>query len=110
MGQGSAVQSAIADHFQDQSRWRAVKAAEYPDDHRNGQAADGLEELAQYVLGLPEADPRIVAVGLLCDADGAYVFHTEQGDHRGAFVDPNYNALLGTCDNLAQVETWLTKD
>jgi hypothetical protein len=80
----TTVQQAIADHFLEQARWRSKKAAEYPEDRRNERCADGLEELAEYVLELPSDDPRIVAVDLICNADGVFVFHTEQGDHRGA--------------------------
>ena len=80
----TTVQQATADPLHDQARWRGRKATEYPDDSRNERCAEGLEELADYVLGLPSDDPRILAADLICDADDDFVFYTKQGDHRGA--------------------------
>jgi hypothetical protein len=66
------AQAAIADHFREQVRWRSEKAAEYPDDYRNEQCADGLEELAAYVLSLPADDERIIELGTLGVRDGLF--------------------------------------
>lgn len=40
--------------------WRAEKAAEYPDDARNAQAAEGLTKLARWLRMLPEDHLRLV--------------------------------------------------
>ena len=61
----TASSSAIADYFRDQVRWRSEKAAECPEDSRNERCADGLEELAAYVLGLPVDDERIIERAVL---------------------------------------------
>jgi hypothetical protein len=65
-------QQAIADHFREQARWRRDKAAEYPDDQRNAQCAAGLEELAEYVLGLPADDERVIELTTLGVRDGMF--------------------------------------
>ncbi len=54
------VQTMIADYLRDLARWREGRAEEYDRDVRNLRSAAGLEELAQYVLALPDDDPRIV--------------------------------------------------
>src|SRR5579862_7753033 len=41
------------------ARWRADKAAQYPDERRNGQCADGLWILADHIRQLPDTDARI---------------------------------------------------
>ena len=45
--------------------WRRRKAEEYDHDARNLRSAAGLEELADFVLALPEGDPRLARLGRL---------------------------------------------
>ncbi len=51
--------SALADYFDDQARWRDLKAEEYPDDARNVRSATALRALAARVRALPADDPRL---------------------------------------------------
>jgi len=61
----------LADYFEDQARWRDLKADEYPDDARNVRSAAALRELAEFVLTLSPEDYRIKRVEILIgDADG----------------------------------------
>ncbi|CAN5825888.1 hypothetical protein BH23CHL2_BH23CHL2_08920 [soil metagenome] len=76
----SDVQLALADYFRHQAYFRQEKARQYPDDERNQRAADGLLELAGYVVGLPADDDRITVFaeplerldGMLDFAPGSY--------------------------------------
>jgi hypothetical protein len=68
----TTAQQAIADHFHDQARWRSEKAAEYPEDHRNARCADGLEDLAEYVLGLPADDERLIELAAIGVREGLF--------------------------------------
>jgi hypothetical protein len=74
----TSVKEAIAEHFEDQARWRREKGAEHPDDSRNVQCGDGLKELAAFVRGLPDDDERIVELGVLGFRDG--IFDVPSGD------------------------------
>src|SRR6266498_925744 len=42
------------------AEWRAGKAAEYPDDHRNRTSSIALEVAARDVAALPDDDPRLL--------------------------------------------------
>jgi hypothetical protein len=44
----------LAEYFRDQANWRGMKAEEYPDDVRNVQSAEALEDLADYVDAHPD--------------------------------------------------------
>ena len=64
------TQQAMADYLRTVAEWRRRKAEEYDRDARNLRAAAALEELADYVLALPEDDPRLrelVRLGALGD-------------------------------------------
>jgi hypothetical protein len=53
------MQLAMARYLRSLADWRRQRADEYDRDARNLQSAAGLEELAGFVLGLPEDDPRL---------------------------------------------------
>ena len=65
-------QQAIADYLNEQADWRRREAAEYPDDPRNLRCAEGLEELAGYVLSLDPSDQRIIELTTLGVRDGRF--------------------------------------
>ena len=65
-------QQAIAEYFNARARWRYQKAAEYPDDPRNLRCAEGLEELASYVLSLDPSDERILELTTLGVREGGF--------------------------------------
>jgi hypothetical protein len=65
---------ALAEAIKGEAEWRRKKADEYPDDRRNTQAANGLEELAAYVLTLPEDDPRLRDLTALAGGKDVFVF------------------------------------
>lgn len=50
---------SMADYLRLVATWRRQRAEEYDRDERNIVAAAGLEELADYILGLPEDDERL---------------------------------------------------
>lgn len=58
----SSLQHALAAHLRFVAEWRRGKMQEFDADPRNLRSAAGLEELAAYVLGLPEDDPRLVTL------------------------------------------------
>ncbi len=53
------TQRLMADRFREIAAWRRRKAEEYDRDARNLRCAAGLEELAAFVLELPQDDVRI---------------------------------------------------
>ncbi len=53
------TQRLMADRFREIAAWRRRKAEEYDRDARNLRCAAGLEELAAFVLELPQDDARI---------------------------------------------------
>ena len=53
------VKDTLAQNFEMQAEWRDEKAEEWPEDVRNGRAAEGLRGLAEYVRHLPYDDPRL---------------------------------------------------
>jgi len=66
----AVIRSAIAEHLADQSRFRGEKAAEYPDDDRNGRAASDLSQFADDLRNRVEDDhPAIIALVGLTDGD-----------------------------------------
>lgn len=56
------TQRLMADRFREIAAWRRRKAEEYDRDARNLRCAAGLEELADFVLELPQDDARIQAL------------------------------------------------
>lgn len=57
-----STQEDLASYFESQSEWRAAIAEEYPEDDRNEHSAHALQEMASYVRGLHDDDPRIEAI------------------------------------------------
>ena len=55
----TSTQRLIADRLIEIAAWRRRKAEEYDRDARNLRSAAGLEDLAAFVLALPNDDPRI---------------------------------------------------
>jgi hypothetical protein len=55
-------QTSFAEFCRSTAAWRRRKADEYDRDPRNLRAAAALEDLANYVLGLPCTDARLVAL------------------------------------------------
>lgn len=49
----------LANYLREQARWRGDKADEYDDD-RNTQSGLALLDAAEYVVHLPDDDPRLV--------------------------------------------------
>lgn len=56
----SNLQLAAARYFRSLADWRRQRAEEYDRDARNLQSAAGLDDLADFVLTLPEDDPRLL--------------------------------------------------
>ncbi len=50
-----------------QAEWREHKAEEYPEDPRNGLAAQTLRALAGYIRALDDSDPRLVGFQAFTD-------------------------------------------
>jgi hypothetical protein len=54
---------SMADYLQQIADWRRRRAEEYDRDERNLVVAAGLEELAAYILELPDDDERMEILG-----------------------------------------------
>jgi hypothetical protein len=100
------IQQHVANYFRDLSDWRRSRADEYPEDPRNAQSAEGLNELAEYVLRLPPSDERLVELTALGTSGG--VFRPRPGAPaatavaRFRFDDPNEpcDGFLTTLEKL----------
>jgi hypothetical protein len=67
-----STQVMMADYLRAIAAWRRQKAEEYDRDARNLQSAAGLDELADFVLSLPDDDPRIVRLTELAIVGSAF--------------------------------------
>lgn len=56
------TRESIADYLRRIAVWRRQRAEEYDRDERNLVAAAGLDELADYILDLPEDDGRLAVL------------------------------------------------
>jgi hypothetical protein len=65
------TRAAMADYLRGIALWRRRKAEEYDRDVRNLRTADALEELAEFVLALPDDDERLLTLGRLA-MDGEF--------------------------------------
>jgi hypothetical protein len=101
----TSVQHAIADYIHEIARWRRRKLDEYQADPRNLRAATGLEELAAYVLTLPDDDARVRELGRL--AMQGELFQPGQqtsyeiGRFRYHYPDTNLDAFVTRMAELA---------
>jgi hypothetical protein len=69
----------MADYFRGIAAWRRTRAEDYDRDARNIRCADALDEIAEYVLSLPDDDERIIQLTRLAVHSG--VFELEQRAH-----------------------------
>lgn len=77
-----STQKLMADYFRGVASWRRTRAEDYDRDPRNIRCADGLDELAEFVLNLPDADERVMQLERLAVHSG--VFELEQRAHVAA--------------------------
>jgi hypothetical protein len=56
------MRAKLAAYIRQQAGLREQKAAEHPDDARNGRSAARLRALAEHVEKLPDADPNLLAL------------------------------------------------
>jgi hypothetical protein len=52
--------SALAEFVRERASWRRTQAQRFPDDARNAESADALEQLAMHVEALPDTDRSLV--------------------------------------------------
>lgn len=64
------IRDRLATYFEAQSRWRADKAAEFPDDRRNRHAEAAFRVLAKHTRTLPATDALLVRTGAAYDLLG----------------------------------------
>jgi hypothetical protein len=68
------VRADLAEKVDNQANWRSMIAEEYPDDPRNHRAENCLRELAGYVRGLPDDDPRLMRAAAMAASIGGDVW------------------------------------
>jgi hypothetical protein len=56
----ATTQRALVERLRDQAEWRAMKAAEYPEDPRNASWSARLGKLAEWLETLPSDTPDLV--------------------------------------------------
>jgi hypothetical protein len=66
--------AALAEFVRDQASWRRTQAQRFPDDARNAQSADALEQLAMHVEALPDTDRHLIELIELDAFDDASYF------------------------------------
>lgn len=67
----AAVKEQLVTHLRTQADWRAEKTAEHPDD---APSIERLHALADYVEGLPSANPHLRALQAIHESYGLDVF------------------------------------
>ena len=102
------TQRAIAAYLTMVADWRRRKAAEYDRDDRNLRTAAALEELAEYVLALPDDDERVrtlnrVAMEGETFAPGQMTSY-EIGRFRFFSDEPSLEAFLTNLVGLAEAD------
>lgn len=104
----SAFQLSIAEVLSGTADWRRRKAEEYDRDARNLRCAEGLDDLAAYVLSLPPDEPRLLELQRLASLDD--VFWPEQralyeiGRFRFHYDGGSFDAFLDTLVELAEAD------
>jgi hypothetical protein len=53
------TRAAFAEFLREQAEWRRARADEWPEDPRNRRSCEALNELASWVMGLPDGDERL---------------------------------------------------
>jgi hypothetical protein len=53
------TRAAFADFLREQAEWRRARADEWPEDPRNRRSSEALNELASWVMTLPNDDERL---------------------------------------------------
>jgi hypothetical protein len=91
----TGTRQAIADYLHQTADWRRRKAEEYDRDARNLRCAAGLEELADYVLALPEPDERIGALSRLAMTGEVFTPGQQTSYEIGRF---RFHSDAATCD------------
>ena len=107
-GSPSRFQLSLAEFCRATATWRRAKAEEYDRDERNLRTAAALEELADYILRLSAADPRLVDLQRLAgtgddftpDQRGLY----ERGRFRFHQPDTGIDPFLDTLVDLAEAD------
>jgi hypothetical protein len=66
--------AALAEFVRDQASWRRTQAQRFPDDARNAQSADALEQLAMHVEALPDSNRHLIELVELNAFDDASHF------------------------------------
>lgn len=52
--------AAVAEFVRERASWRRTQVQRFPDDARNAQSADALEQLAMHVEALPDSDRALI--------------------------------------------------
>jgi hypothetical protein len=61
-------------YIESHAHWRSLRAEEYPEDVRHERSSASLSALADYVRGLPDSDPNLLALAALREPHIADVF------------------------------------
>ena len=99
---------AIAAYLTQVADWRRRKAEEFDRDARNLRTADALEELADYVRGLPADDERLLALDRLAMEGEVFapgqMTSYEIGRFRFFSDEPSLDAFLTNLVRLAEAD------
>jgi hypothetical protein len=88
-------QRSIADYVRGNAEWRRQRYDDPHRDPRNLRSAEGLEELAGFVLDLPEDDPRLLTLAELASSLDEFTPGQQVAWELARF---RFYHALGTCD------------
>jgi hypothetical protein len=99
------IKRTMTDYLAQIADWRRRKAEEFDRDPRNLRTARALEDLAAFVLGLPDDDARLIALDRLA-MDGerfapGQMTAYELGRFRFFSEEPSFDAFLTHLVELA---------
>jgi len=104
----SPFQRSFAEFCRATAEWRRRKAEEYDRDPRNLRSAEALEELRDYVLGLPSADHRLLELQRLAGSGDEFLPDQrvlyELGRFRFHQPDVTLDPFLDTLVELAEAD------
>ena len=108
MDRNETTRRAIAAYLHQIADWRRRKAEEFDRDARNLHTAAALEELADFVLALPDEDDRLRALDRVAMEGEAFapgqMTSYEIGRFRFFSDEPTLDAFLTTMVRLAEAD------
>jgi hypothetical protein len=98
------ARALLADFVRQRAQWRAAQARQWPEDPRNARSAEALDQLALWVMELPDSDERLRKIADVCTDETPFL---PAGENAARFTarygytfTPNADRFLGVFTSL----------